>query len=712
VSGFAKWDGRAWSGLDLFGQPSITALASDGESIYVAGRGLATFKLPDLQSKSLTGGVGNSASGDVAISGNGRWLAFSSNASNLTAADSNGRADVFVRDLVSGTTARVSASAEAVNGGALESFADPAVSADGARVAFAGSSGQLYASIGGQGRVISRSAAGALGNGPSGKVDLPGTGNLAFFDSQASNLLAGVDGNGSIADIFVTDLATGAVSLVTQGPNGEPANGASSAPSASADGQWVAFSSLATNIVPGTAAAAGNGKSGTVQQAKVMGRGGFGASRILISRNRTTGAEGNGDSINVRLTRDGRFGVFESLASNLVDGDTNNARDIFRFEIANNAVARLERVSVSTYGVQSNGASKNASISDDGQFITFETDATNLIELDRNGTTDILVKWMVTGEVVRLSRTVDGEQPNGPSVQPVISGDGGAVAFASGATNLTPADSNNATDAFSVDLRDSGPALVTGPQDEPGLAQFALPAPSPANASCPSGFFSAVVDDGPGSGLTAGAFGMELLLDEPGTRVLAGGLNFGGLIDAGQVGFAGFTIANPANESQRLNLSLTGSPSSSSTQSLPVRIRIARRTETTSETVFESTQTISLASPYVTSIDLPPAFYEATVAPVSGAAGGIPEGQFFFSLTTSFINRPGGGFQGGAVVGGYHAAHPFGGVSGFAAFCLATPHSTSIRVLSRPSYGPTGAQDLRLRIQDAQQRDVVVVPAG
>jgi hypothetical protein len=251
-----------------------------------------------------------------------------------------------------------------------------------------------------------------------------------------------------------------------------------------------------------------------------------------------------------------------------------------------------------------------------------------------------------------------------------------------------------------------------GPQDEPSLSQFALPAPNPPNANCPSGFFSAIVDDGPGAGLTPGAFGMEVLLDAPGTRVLAGGLNFGGLIDAGQVGFAGFTIANPANENQRLNLNLTGSPSISSSGSLPVRVRIARRTATSSTTVFESTQTISLASPYVTSIDLPPAFYEATVAPVTGSAGGTPEGQFFFSLTTSFVDRPGGGFQGGAVVGGYHATHPFGGVSGFAAFCLATPHSTSIRVLSQPSYGASGAKDLRLRVQDAQQRDLVVVPGA
>mgnify|MGYP000750598082 FL=1 len=100
------------------------------------------------------------------------------------------------------------------------------------------------------------------------------------------------------------------------------------------------------------------------------------------------------------------------------------------------------------------------------------------------------------------------------------------------------------------------------------------------------------------------------------------------------------------------------------------------------------------------------------MAATSGDPGGAPEGQFFFELTTSFIGRPGGGFQGGAVVGGYHATHPFGGVSGFAAFCLATPHATSIRVLSRPSYGPAGAQDLRLKLRDAQQRELVVVPGG
>lgn len=256
------------------------------------------------------------------------------------------------------------------------------------------------------------------------------------------------------------------------------------------------------------------------------------------------------------------------------------------------------------------------------------------------------------------------------------------------------------------------PGLVSGiPSDEPSVDRFSLPIPNPPNSSCQAGFFISSVEDGPGEGLTPGLFGMEVLLNEPGTKLLAGGLNFGGLLDAGQPGFAGFNFANDGNEPQRLNLRVTGSPSTSSSGSLPVRIRIERRPdENTSVPVFDATTSLTLSSAYTSSIDLPPGFYAATVHPTNGNAGGEADGQFFFELTTSFINRPGGGFQGGAVVGGYHAAHPFGGVSGFAAFCLATPHSTSIRVLGRPSYGSTGAQDLTLKLMDAQRRELIGVP--
>ncbi|MBL8245976.1 MAG: hypothetical protein JNL89_17400, partial [Rhodanobacteraceae bacterium] len=713
ANGLARWDGSAWHGLAADAPPQVVrAMVVDRGSLYAGGAGLTQTPLPDLQSRSLVGSVADGASSQPVSSRSGGSLAFASLASNLVAGDGNGRSDVFLRDPASGATLRASALAETINGGVAESYSEPALSADGARLAYRGSSGQLYANIGGSARMLSRSVAGAPGNGASGRPMLPGEGALAFFESQASNLLAGADGNGVVSDIFVSDLATGAVTLVSRGPAGEPADGPSSAPWASQDGQTIVFSTLATNIVPGARAAAPGAKAGTVQQATLMRGGGFGQSRFYLSRNLVTGELGNGHSTNVRVTPDGRYGVFESLASNLVAGDSNNAADIFRFEISGNQVVRLERVSTSRYGEQANAASRNPTICDDGQFVGFETDANNLVELDRNGTSDILVKWLVTGEVVRLSRTVDGNQPNGASGGASISGDCSGIVFASSASNLAQGDGNGAPDVFSVALRERAPTLVTGPRDEPSLTGFALPVPDPANANCPAGFFIASVDDGLGVGLTPGAFGMELLLDEPGTRVLAGGLNFGGLIDAGQVGFAGFNFANAANEPQRLNLRVTGNPASDIAGSLPVRIRIARRTATTSETVFDQTTTIALTAPFGGSLNLPPAFYEATVEAIGGTVGGNPEGQFFFELTTSFVDRPGGGFQGGAVVGGYHATHPFGGVSGFAAFCLASPHATSVRVLSRPSYGPAGAQDLRLKLRDAEQRELVVVPAG
>ena len=261
-----------------------------------------------------------------------------------------------------------------------------------------------------------------------------------------------------------------------------------------------------------------------------------------------------------------------------------------------------------------------------------------------------------------------------------------------------------------------GGGTVGGTADEPSVSRVPLPVPALANASCPAGFFTTTITDGPVAGLTPGIFGVELLLDEPGTRMLAGGLNFGGLIDAGQVGFAGFNFANTANENQRFTLSLLGSPASNAAATLPVRVKVLRQTSaTTSETVFDSTGNLSMTVANVATVTVPPGFYVATVAvegTTAGQIGGPPEGQFYFGLGTSFVDRPGGAFQGGAVVGGYHNTHPFGGVSGFAAFCLGTQHSASVRVFSAPTYGATGARDLRLQILDAQQNVIITHPTG
>ncbi len=276
-------------------------------------------------------------------------------------------------------------------------------------------------------------------------------------------------------------------------------------------------------------------------------------------------------------------------------------------------------------------------------------------------------------------------------------------------TNLLAA----ATYGRSVWTTALGMVVPPGPQDEPFLLRAPLPAPVPPNANCSSGFFIARVDDGRGPGLQPGIFGLELLLDSPGTRVLAGGLNFGGLVDVSQVGFAAINFANSAGENQLLNVSLTGSARADLGNSLPVRLNISRRAGGVSTTVFESSADLTTTQPFQASVEVPPGFYVAEVA-VDGLpaseAGGAPEGRFFFSLTTSFVDRPGGGFQGGAVVGGYHAENPFGGVSGFAAFCLATPHSISAQVFGAPTYGGSGARDLRLQVLDAGEQVIYSVP--
>ncbi len=697
--GLARWNDVSWRELQ---NPGFAfPLQADGQNLIAGAGTLRESPLATLQSRAAGGA--NAASSEVTVSRQRARIVFASAASNLVERDNDSLSDVFVRDPLSGSLSRVSDAAASLTGPLQEAYTEPAVSSDGAVVAFTGSFGQVYRVADGAARIVSSSAAGAPGNGASGAPQLAGPGSRVVFASQASNLLPQADGNGSVSDIYAKEFPRGAVALISAGPAGEPANGASYAPWPSDDGLAVAFVTRATNLVDGSA------NPGTHQQAVLL-RTGERPARLYLSRNPLTGALGNGDTSEVRITPDGRFGVFTSSASNLVDDDTNGASDVFRFEVVDGQLRRLVRVSTSTYGLQANGASRHPSISDDGQFIAFESDASNLVPIDRGGHTDVFVKWLANGELQRLPRTPFDEPSNGHSSRPALSGDGLTVAFVS-AGQLAVGDDNGAADAYAVDLRERGPGYFTGPLDEPTVAQLGSPGPDPANTGCPAGFFVAQAADGPGAGLTTGSFGMEVLLDEPGTRTLAGGLNFGGLVDSGQVGFAGFNIRNERNEPQRVDVRLAGSPASSSSASLPVRVRIARRTASSSETVFEASPAISLSAPFVGSVDVPPGFYEVTVGPLSGTVGGAPEGQFFFELTTRYLDRPGGGFEGGAVVGGYHAEHPFGGVSGFAAFCLATPHSASVRLLSQPSYGPAGARDLRLRVLDTQSREVLILPA-
>jgi Tol biopolymer transport system component len=149
------------------------------------------------------------------------------------------------------------------------------------------------------------------------------------------------------------------------------------------------------------------------------------------------GTQSNHDSYNPSISADGRFVAFESEAANLVSGDTNNFRDIF---VHDRQTGQTTRVSVASDGTQSNQHSYNPSISADGRFVAFESVASNLVSGDTNNLPDIFVHDRQTGQTTRVSVASDGAQANDFSSNPSISADGRYVAFISVANNLVSGD--------------------------------------------------------------------------------------------------------------------------------------------------------------------------------------------------------------------------------------------------------------------------------
>jgi Tol biopolymer transport system component len=320
----------------------------------------------------------NDDSSQAAITPNGRWVAFTSTASNLVAGDTNGKADVFVRDLVNGVTRRVSVGAGDEQGNG-ESFS-PSISANGSTVAFA---------------------------------------------SAASNLVPGDTDRGE--DVFVRDLRAGVTRRVS-------ANAISLAPAISANGRYVAFFSYASNLVPDDT----NGVADVFVQDLFTGE----VRRASIGQG---GQQSNGVSGGPVVSGSGHYVAFISYASNLVPGDTNNAGDVFQRDMFSGAT---RRVSVGTLGRQANGTALSATMSVGGRYVAFDSDASNLVSDDTNGKIDVFVRDTVARTTRRVSVGPVGEQANDYSVEPAISSDGRSVAFDSDASNLVPDDTNGYIDVF------------------------------------------------------------------------------------------------------------------------------------------------------------------------------------------------------------------------------------------------------------------------
>jgi hypothetical protein len=229
--------------------------------------------------------------------------------------------------------------------------------------------------------------------------------------------------------------APGDITRVSVDSFGAQANNASKRPSVSSDGRFVAFESDASNLV--------SGDTNSSTDIFVRDRQTSQITRVSIS---SSGSEANEGSGGAAISSDGRYVAFISDASNLVANDTNNTTDVFVRDLQ---LGTTIRVSVSTSGEQANDFSDfPVSISSDGRYIAFHSDATNLVANDTNDATDVFVHDNQTGATERVSIASDGTQSNGASFVPSISSNGQYVVFTSGATNLVNGDTNNKPDVF------------------------------------------------------------------------------------------------------------------------------------------------------------------------------------------------------------------------------------------------------------------------
>jgi hypothetical protein len=309
--------------------------------------------------------------------------------------------------------------------------------------------------------------------------------------------------------VLASDMGIERVSVASDGTQG---NNYSRMPSMNNDGRYVAFHSSANNLVPDDT----NG----CMDIFVRDRQTNTTTLVSVSDNST---QSNGTSELPSISNDGRYVAFDSLANNLVPNDINGFADIFVRDRQTNTTTR---VSASDNGTEGNNLSSLPSISGDGRYVVFWSNADNLISNDTNGTRDIFVHDRQANTITRVSVASDGTQANAESELNSISGDGRYIAFDSRASNLVPNDTSGAPDVIDVFVAENplfehlttsapvasatGTGTITistssgGIQSLTAVSQDELLCTSlPGNVSFPHGFLSfAITDITPGSTVT------------------------------------------------------------------------------------------------------------------------------------------------------------------------------------------------------------------
>lgn len=398
----------------------------------------------EIISISTNGSISNGYSSEAAVSADGRYITFSSYADNLVAGDNNSCSDIFVHDRVLNTTKRISISnsGEESNG---DSYG-PSISSDGRYVAYTSYATNLVASDNnGYSDVfvydclmnitqrVSISNNGNEGNGDSYDPSISADGSYIAFSSSASNLVT--DDTNGCNDVFVYNKISNTIKRISVSNTGEEGNGDSSEPSISANGNFIAFTSYADNLVNNDI----NGCSDVFVYNQTFNT----IKRISIS---SKGAEGYGSSYGSSISADGNSIAFVSYADNLVTGDNNDRSDVFVYDLNSGTT---ERISVLNSGEEIQDYSYSPSISGDGRYVAFivgklrvsvALSNTNLDNYYPYGIVVIRDRTLKTTEEVSISNLYEIANSNCES--PSISADGSCIAFSSYADNLVPVDNN------------------------------------------------------------------------------------------------------------------------------------------------------------------------------------------------------------------------------------------------------------------------------
>ena len=451
---------------------------------FVVGLSLSAQGAPQPISTQVSGAFASGIASRPFASPDGRWLLFTSTAGNLVAGDSNGTADVFLLDRTTGAIELISRNSLGTIGN--DHSWGMGVSDDGQRVVFNSFASNL---VGGDNNNtvdgflrdrttgttvrVTISSTGAQLPMSTDSMYLSGDGSTVVFSTQSGNVVPG-DTNGQY-DVFARDLTTGTVTRISNGLGGAQSNDGSFGPVCSADGRFVCFHALASNLVAGDS----NGLRDVFVHDRLLGA-------TTIVSNGLAGVPGNGASRDSSCSADGRRIAFTSVADNLVANDTNAALDIF---VHDRQTGSTRRVSVDNNGAEgtatANVSTNTPVVSADGRWVAFYSGLDGLAG-PSNTQVDAFVHDLVGGRTLLLSQSALGVAGNGPSgLRPdygtlssieriAIASNPPLAVFATSASNLVPIDNNGLGDVFAVDA-----GLITtptGPAAIGGQAEFKLDA--------------------------------------------------------------------------------------------------------------------------------------------------------------------------------------------------------------------------------------------